>query len=316
MQSHVLAALVFERYVWYFGSLHPAFEMSCDTEYLEKNSFWFFRKRGLRRFGLCAYVLMIFVQTVRKIIGDLTERKTPFFQNDVEYVPKLSFWGLLCFFFGCNWRKLFWELPQISLRGTIRVFCSNAEPHSGCASFRTLRLVLWLFTSCVWDVLRYRILKKTAFDFFGNVVSVILYCVQVFWWISHKPSEKYWAISPKAKHKNSKKTLSTFQNCLFEGCSAFSLVVTEENCFENFLRSLYVEQYVFFVQMQSRVSAALVFEGYVRYFGSSHLAFEMSCDTEYLKKRLLIFSETWSSLFCIVCNMQLLWWFSYKPSEK
>ena len=116
------------------------------------------------------------------------------------------------------------------------------------------------------------------------MVSVILYCVQVFWWISHKPSEKYWAISPKAKHKNSKKTLSTFQNCLFEGCSAFSLVVTEENCFENFLRSLYVEQYVFFVQMQSRVSAALVFEGYVRYFGSSHLAL------------------TWSSLFCIVCN--------------
>ena len=32
--SHVLAALVFEGYVWYFGSLHPAFEMSCDIEYL------------------------------------------------------------------------------------------------------------------------------------------------------------------------------------------------------------------------------------------------------------------------------------------
>ena len=134
------------------------------------------------------------------------------------------------------------------------------------------------------------------------MVSVVLYCVQVFWWISHKPSEKYWAISPTAKHKTSKKTLSTFQNWLFEGCSAFSSVVTEENCFENFLRSLYVEQYVFFVQMQSRVSAALVFEGYVRYFGSLHLAFEMSCDFDYLKKQLLIFSETWSPSFCIVCN--------------
>ena len=34
MQSHVLAAPVLEGYIWYFGSLHPAFEMSCDTEYL------------------------------------------------------------------------------------------------------------------------------------------------------------------------------------------------------------------------------------------------------------------------------------------
>ena len=34
MQSHVLAALFLERYVRYFGSLQPAIEMSCDTEYL------------------------------------------------------------------------------------------------------------------------------------------------------------------------------------------------------------------------------------------------------------------------------------------
>ena len=42
IQIHVLAALFFERYIWYFGSLHPAFEMSCDTEYLEKTAFDFF----------------------------------------------------------------------------------------------------------------------------------------------------------------------------------------------------------------------------------------------------------------------------------
>ena len=89
MQSHVWAALVFERYVRYFGSLHTAFEMFCDTEYL-KNCFRFFRKRGLRRFGLCAIVSMIFVQTVRKIMGDLTEKKGATFQNDVEYVLKKS----------------------------------------------------------------------------------------------------------------------------------------------------------------------------------------------------------------------------------
>ena len=95
MQSYVLAALLFERYVRYFGSLHPAFEMSCDTEYLEKNSFWFFRKRGIRCFGLCAIVSMIFIQTVRQILADFTETKTQTFQNDVEYVPKMSFWTLV-----------------------------------------------------------------------------------------------------------------------------------------------------------------------------------------------------------------------------
>ena len=42
MQSRVSAALVFEGYVRYFGSLHPAFEMSCDTEYLEETAFDFF----------------------------------------------------------------------------------------------------------------------------------------------------------------------------------------------------------------------------------------------------------------------------------
>ena len=45
LQYKVLPALVFEGYVWYFGSLHPAFEISSDTEY----SFPFFWKRGLRR---------------------------------------------------------------------------------------------------------------------------------------------------------------------------------------------------------------------------------------------------------------------------
>ena len=100
-------------------------------------------------------------------------------------------------------------------------FCSNAKSRFSRTSFRTLCSVLWLFTSCVWDVLRYRILIKTAFDFFGNVISFVLYCMQLFWCFSHKPSEKYWAIPPKAKHKISKKTLSTFQKCLLELCFAF-----------------------------------------------------------------------------------------------
>ena len=68
------------------------------------------------------------------------------------------------------------------------------------------------------------------------------------------------------------------------------------------LRSLCMKQYVFFVQMPSHLLAAVFFERYVRYFGSLPPAFEMSCDTEYLKKQLLNFSETWSSSFWIVCN--------------
>ena len=44
-----------------------------------------------------------------------------------------------------------------------------------------------------------------------------------------------------------------------------------------------MKQYVSFVQMQSHVSAALVFEGYVWKFRSLHLASEMSVwDIEYL----------------------------------
>ena len=64
--------------------------MSCDIKYLEKQLLIFW-KRGLRRFVLCAIVLMFFVQTVQKILGDFTERRTQTLQNDVEYVPELSF---------------------------------------------------------------------------------------------------------------------------------------------------------------------------------------------------------------------------------
>ena len=161
-----------------------------------KNSFWFFRKPGLRRFVLYAIVLMIFVQTFRKIMGDLTERKTPTFQIEVEYVPKMSVWALLCIFLWFQLKNMFWELPEVSLLGTIRVFHSNAESRFGFASSRRLRLVLWLFTSCVGDVLWYRILIKTTF---------------VSW----------------AKQKLSKTTLSTFQKCLLNTHGLVASVVTK-----------------------------------------------------------------------------------------
>ena len=157
MQSHVLAALFFECYVRHFGSLHPAFEMSCDTEYLFK------------------------------------------------------------------------------------------------------RLLI----------------------FFGNVIFVVLYFVQIFWRFSSKHSEKYWTTSPKKTQ--------TFQNdveyvpemTFFSSaqlCSACCFGCNSKSCFENFFRSLYLKHVVFFVQMQSHVLAALNFEGYLWYFRSLHLAFEMSWD--------------------------------------
>ena len=87
-------------------------------------------------------------------------------------------------------KYMFWELPEVSLFWTIRNFCSNAESRFGCVSYWRLCLVLWLFTSCVWDVLWYRILIKTAF---------------VSW----------------AKQKLSKTTLGVFQKCPFELRLAF-----------------------------------------------------------------------------------------------
>ena len=125
--------------------------------------------------------------------------------------------------------KLFWELAEISLHEAICDVCSNAESRFGCAIFpRTLSSVLWLFTSCVWDVLRYRILEKTAFDFFRNVVSVVLYCVQLFWWFSQKPFKKYWTISPKQNTKFPKRRWVRPKKFFLSAALLFSLVVTKK----------------------------------------------------------------------------------------
>ena len=215
MQGHVSAAPDFEGYVCYFGSLHPAFEMSCETEYLGKNSFWFFRKRGLSRFGLCFIFLKVSVQIFGKC--------RPMSPNQLTFLLKWRSGQPKVFALSCVWlvslivnEKGVVSSSREECSWINTYFRSTAVLGFACASFRRLRMVLSLFTSCVWDVLRYRILRKTAFDFFGNVVFVVLYCVQLFWWFSYKPSENYWAISPKGKHKLSKTTLSTFQKGLFE----------------------------------------------------------------------------------------------------
>ena len=158
LQCWVLPALVFEGYVWYFGSLHPAFEMSCDTENLKKQ-------------------LLIFSET---------------------WSPSF------CFMCNC-----------------FDDFCTNLPKNFG----------------------RFHRRQNTKFP------------------------RRRWVRS---------------ENVFFIAAPLFSLVLTKERCFENFLRSLYLVQYVFFFQKQSHVSAAPVLEGYLWYFGSLHLAIEMSCDIEYL----------------------------------
>ena len=139
MQSHVSAGPVFERYVWYCGSLHPAFEMSCDIEYLQKE--------------------VLFLEQNR----NFTKRRWVRSRNGFLSSARLDFLIVN--------KKLFWELAEISLLETIRVFCSNAESRFGCAIFRTLRSVFWLFTSSIWDVLRYRKLRKKQLLIFSEMWS-------------------------------------------------------------------------------------------------------------------------------------------------
>ena len=114
---------------------------------------------------LALYILrlrcLVISNTYKNSFCFLSKKET--FQNDVEYVPKLSFWALVGLLLRLELKNMFWEFPQISLLGTIRCFCSNAESRFSCARLRRLRLLLWLFTSCVWDVLWHRILIKTAF---------------------------------------------------------------------------------------------------------------------------------------------------------
>ena len=92
------------------------------------------------------------------------------------------------------------------------------------------------------------------------------------------------------------------KNIFLSNALLFSLVVTNENCFENFLRSLYLEQYVFFVRMQSHVSAGLVFDGYVWYFWSFLSRVWDVLGYRILKKTAFNFLETRCPSFCIVCN--------------
>ena len=168
MQSQVLAAQFFERYVRYFGSLHPAFEMSCDTEHWYKQVL-IFSETWSSSFCIVCNCFDDFRTNLPKNNGR-SQRKENTNSPKWRWVnsKNVCLSSALLFYLVVT-GKIFWELPEVSLLGTKRVSCSNAESRFGCASFRRLRLVIWLFTSCVWEVWRCRILIKTAFEFFRKL---------------------------------------------------------------------------------------------------------------------------------------------------
>ena len=169
---------------------------------------------------------------------------------------------------------MFWELPEVSLLGTIRVFCSIAESLFGCAIFpRTLRSLLWLFTYCVWDVLRYRILIKTALSSWG-------------------------------KRKNSKTTLSTFQKFFLSSGGLVALVVTKKAVLRTSADLCTWNKTCFL--FNCRVTFWLRYFSPNATFGTLALyILRLRClaiPNTWKETAFVFFSETWSSSFWNVCN--------------
>ena len=108
--------------------------MSCDIEYLKKQ--------------------LLFLEQNRNFPKRLWVRSKNVFLSSAGLVPLVVT------------KKSVLRTSSVPSTWNNTCFCSNAESRFGYARLRRLRLVLWLFTSCVWDVLRYRLLIKTAFDFF------------------------------------------------------------------------------------------------------------------------------------------------------
>ena len=163
------------------------------------------------------------------------------FQKDVEYVPKISFWALLGLFLWWYLKNLFWELPQISLLETKRVFCSNAESRLGCAGCRRLRLIMD-FRSCIWDI-QYQLLRKQFFIFWKWSSS--FWIVYIFLKVSVQVFEKYRPMSPKPINIPLKMTLRAAQSLRFELCLACFSSSEWKRCCEKFERLMFVNIYLF-----------------------------------------------------------------------
>ena len=164
------------------------------------------------------------------------------FQNHVEYVPKRSFWALLGLFLWFFLKNLFWELPQISLLETIRVFYSTAESRLGCAACRKLRLIMG-FKPLTWDI-QYQLLKKQFFIFCKRGLRRLGLCT-FFLKVSVQMLEKCRPISPKPFNVPLKMTLRVAQSLRVELCLACFSSGEWKRCCGKFERLMFVNFYLF-----------------------------------------------------------------------
>ena len=106
------------------------------------------------------------------------------------------------------------------------------------ATFGTLAL-----SSCVWDVFRYGILKKKQLLVFSETWSPSFYFVcNCFDDFRKNLPKNIGRFHRKQNTKFPKRRLVHSKNIFLSGALLFSLVVTKENCIENFFRSLYLEK--------------------------------------------------------------------------
>ena len=195
-------------------------------------------------------------------------------QNQITFLLKWRWGRPKAFALSCAWlvsivlnEKVLWENWETNVRQLIPIsaWLQGWVLPALVSSFRRLRLVFWPFTSCIWDVLWYRILKKQI----------------VFLEQNRNFPKRHWVRS---------------KIVFLSSGGLVSLVLTIKTCFENFLRSRYLKQYVFFVQMQSRLGCV----------GCRKLRLIMgfkSCiwDIQYqLLKKHVLFLETWFLSFWIV----------------
>ena len=124
------------------------------------------------------------------------------------------------------------------------------------------------------------IVKKQFFIFWKRGLRRFGLCT-IFLKLSVQIFEKCRPMSPKPINLPLKMKLREAQSLRFELCFACFSSCEWKSCCEKFEINV-CEILPIFVRLQCWVLPALVFKGYVYYFGSLHPAFEMSCDTEYL----------------------------------
>ena len=144
------------------------------------------------------------------------------------------------------------------------------------------------FKSWIWDK-QYQLFRKTVLHFLKTWSSLFWVCVHSFWRFLYKSLKIVGQC-----HQNQSTFLLKWRwgrpKVFVLSCAWFVSLVVNEKAVEKF--EINVREFIpIFVRLQCWVLPALVFEGYVYYFGSLHPAFEMSCDMEYLWKRLLFLEQ-------------------------